>query len=291
MEHDLGRTEDIQSSIGVNRTVSTERLHHRLLARFRVIRVLHNDITVLQNRIDISVAALTGGTEISFVVCAYRTQGFPGFLRMNQNLIVLRFPEIQQRFQHLIFHLQDFQRLVHSFFTVTCHDCNRIAHISHMTVQDQAVIGTRLRIRLSRHRKTLLRYIFPGINCFNPGYFFCRCLLHALHDRVGMRAAQNLDDQAVLIDQIVHIDWLSCHQRHRVFFSHRLADCSHCFASFFHSRKFRIPLSCPSYPEQRQRFPARYSLISSSFGSGFSRNNARAFIINPGLQNPHCSAP
>lgn len=76
MEHDLDRTEDIQSSIGVNRTVSTERLHHRLLARFRVIRVLHNDITVLQNRIDIPVTALTGGTEISFVVCAYRTQGF-----------------------------------------------------------------------------------------------------------------------------------------------------------------------------------------------------------------------
>ena len=61
--------------------------------------------------------------------------------------------------------------------------------------------------------------------------------------------------------------------------------------SFLQTRKFWIPRSCPSYPEQRHRFPARYSFISSSFGNSFSRNNASAFIIMPGLQKPHCSAP
>lgn len=45
------------------------------------------------------------------------------------------------------------------------------------------------------------------------------------------------------------------------------------------------------YPVQRQRFPVRYAKISSSLGSSFSRNMAIAFIINPGLQKPHCSAP
>ena len=45
------------------------------------------------------------------------------------------------------------------------------------------------------------------------------------------------------------------------------------------------------YPVQRHRFPARYSLISSIEGFFNSRNIASTFIMNPGEQNPHCSAP
>src|SRR5699024_1586946 len=57
------------------------------------------------------------------------------------------------------------------------------------------------------------------------------------------------------------------------------------------------------YPVQRHRFPARYSLISSTSGtasdalpdfsafSSYSRIIASTFIMNPGEQNPHCSAP
>ena len=53
----------------------------------------------------------------------------------------------------------------------------------------------------------------------------------------------------------------------------------------------RFTMAGQTYPEHLQRFPARYSLISSSLGSGISLNNAIAFMIIPGLQNPHCSAP
>ena len=61
--------------------------------------------------------------------------------------------------------------------------------------------------------------------------------------------------------------------------------------SCFDSRYFLTARSWDIYPLQRHRLPARYSLISSSPGSGFSRKSASAFIIKPGLQKPHCSAP
>src|SRR5699024_891676 len=48
---------------------------------------------------------------------------------------------------------------------------------------------------------------------------------------------------------------------------------------------------CDIYPEQRHKLPDKYSKISSSVGSSNSRTIANTFIINPGLQNPHCSPP
>lgn len=37
--------------------------------------------------------------------------------------------------------------------------------------------------------------------------------------------------------------------------------------------------------------PARYSLMASSSGFLSSRSMASTFMMNPGLQNPHCSPP
>ena len=143
------------------------------------------------------------------------------------------------------------------------------------------------------------------------GLSLCCRLFHGFYDCIGMRTPQYLDNQTILRRQIIYINRLSGYQREGILFDHRLIHTAELIGSsrpvrfidmifsahdappccFFQARKFKIPRSCPSYPEQRQRFPARYSLISSSLGSGFSRNSAIAFIIIPGLQNPHCSAP
>ena len=75
-----------------------------------------------------------------------------------------------------------------------------------------------------------------------------------------------------------------------------------CIASFFRNGLLtffiRRPPSIVSMREMpecpaagpRSRNSGR-GLISSSVGYSFSRKRARAFMMKPGLQKPHCSAP
>ena len=62
-------------------------------------------------------------------------------------------------------------------------------------------------------------------------------------------------------------------------------------SALLHIQIFFTARSWDIYPLQRHKFPERYSLISSSSGSFNSFSIARTFIINPGLQKPHCSPP
>ena len=57
-----------------------------------------------------------------------------------------------------------------------------------------------------------------------------------------------LDDQAVLRDDIIHVDGLAGHKLHSVLFAHGLVHGFHWAASFpfFHAKKFKMPRSWPS---------------------------------------------
>ena len=169
-----------------------------------------------------------------------------------------------------------------------------------MPVQKQTIIWTHLRISLSRTGKTLLVLInvLPCIDRFNSRNEHRLVRIDFFDDRIRMRRAQKLYDQTIFRRNIIRIYRLTKKQFHCIFFTNCFIYFPHDASSFplssfvfFHPRKFKIPRNCPSYPEQRQRFPERYSLISFSSGCGFSRKSAMAFITNPGLQNPHCSAP
>ena len=77
-----------------------------------------------------------------------------------------------------------------------------------------------------------------------------------------MGAAQQLYHQRSLGGYVVQIDGLAQKQRHGVLFAqgvahHAIAFAAHCAPSFRLFKKLRMPRSCPSYPEQRHRLPAR----------------------------------
>ena len=250
VEHDLGRAEHIQASIGVNRAIGAEGLHHCLLAGFGMVYMIDHDITACQNSFDIAGAALIMGAEVALVVCPHRTQAFPVLLRVDKHRVILGGVVVQNRFQHLIFHLDELERLIHAFFVLAGHNGHHVAHKADMPVNDQTVIRAGFRIGLTRLRITagVLVYIFPRVDCFDTGHFFCCSSVDGFDDGVRVRRTQQLDDQAVLRDHIVHIDRLTGDQLHGVFLPKRFVDSLHSAASFcfFHARKFMMPRSCPS---------------------------------------------
>ena len=190
------------------------------------------------------------GTQVALVVGSHRAQGLPVVLRVHQNRVVLGGVEIHHRLQYLVLHLDELEGLVHALFVLTGHNGHHITHKTDVAVDDQSVTGACLREGLAclGVAGRILRHILPGEDGFNAGHL----LGHGRVDRpdhgVCMRRAQQLDDQAVLRDHIIHINGLSGDQLHRILFTEGFIDGTHSAASFcfFHARKFMMPRSWPS---------------------------------------------
>ena len=251
MEDDLRRAENVQTSIQINGAIRAECFHHGLLAGLGMVGVFNDDIAVCQHSFNVAVSLLTMGTKIAFVVGSNRAEGLPVFLRMDQNRVILGRVVIQNSVQHLVLHFDESEGLVHAFFVFAGHNGNDIAHKTDMAVDEQAVTGTGLRERLAclGIPGSILRDVFPGKNRLNARHLFGHRRIDGLDNRVGVGRAEQLDDEAVGRNEIVHVNWLARYQLHGIFFAVCFADGFHSAAScfcFFQARKFKIPRSWPS---------------------------------------------
>ena len=108
VEYDLGGADHVEASVSVDRTERPECLHHRLLTCLRVIDMVDHNIALPQYFLDISLSRFVMGAQISLIVRPDRNKTLPVVLRMHQDPVVLRLPEIKERFQDLVL---DFNKL------------------------------------------------------------------------------------------------------------------------------------------------------------------------------------
>ena len=250
MENDLGRAEHIQPSVSINGAIGAEGFHHGLLAGLGVVHMVDDHITPGQHSVDIAAAAFIMSAEVALVVGTHGGKAFPVILRVHKDRIILCGVEIQHGFQHLIIHFNELERLVHALFVLTGYDGHHVSHKADVAIDQQTVVGAGFRVGLAGLRVAagILRHILPSEDSFDAGHFFGNGGVDGADDGVCMGRAQQLDDQAVLRDEIIHIDRLAGDQLHRVFFAERFVDGFHCTPSFcfFHARKLMMPRSWPS---------------------------------------------
>ena len=247
MENDLGRAEHIQPAVSINGAIGAEGLHHGLLAGLGVVYMVNDHITSGQHSVDVAAAAFIMGAEVALVVSTHGGKAFPVILRVHKDGVILGGVEIQHSFQHLVVNLDKLECLVHALFIFTCYDGHHISHKTNMAVDEQTVVGTGFRVGLTSLcvAAGILRYVLPSKDSLDTGHFFRNGGVDAADDGVCMGRAQQLDDQAVLRDKVIHINRLAGDQLHCVFFAERFVDCFHCTPSFcfFHSRKLMMPRS------------------------------------------------
>ena len=163
-----------------------------------MIDAVDHNLAFLQGAVHIAVFLAAAGTQIASVIRAYRAETLPVILRMNQNLTVLCLPEVENRFQHLIFHLNQAESAVHRLLCLSRHDRSRIACKTQPLIQNQPVIGAGLRIRLPRHGKTLIRHILISQYTGDPVHLGGSLHIDFPNQRMSVRTPKHLDNQAVL---------------------------------------------------------------------------------------------
>ena len=213
MKWNLSGGHHIQAAVCIHIGVSAKRLHHGLLVCLRMVDTINHILAPFQRALHVAVFLSAASAQITFVIRSNRTEALPVFFRMDQNLVILRLPEIEDGFQDLILHLDEAKGVIHRFLGLARHDSGCISYKPHSPVQNQPVIGAGLRIRLACHGKTLIRHILISQYTGNPVHFGGGLHIDCLNQGMSVRTAEHLYNQAVLRRQIIRIDRLSRYQR------------------------------------------------------------------------------
>ena len=187
---------------------------------------VNHNITVPQHLLHISLAAAPARAEIALVVRSARDLCHPGLLRMHQHRIVLCLMRIEDRRKYIILHLDEPQRPVHTVRIRSCHDRHGISRKANVTVYNQTIAGTELRIGLSREREArhILGHILPGIDRLYPRNLPRELCMDLPDYRIGVRRAQELHHKAICRCDIFRVHRLSGDQLHRILFPYGTAD-------------------------------------------------------------------
>ena len=197
VENDLGGGDHMQPAVAVHLGVGAEGLHHRLAEGAGVVGAVQHDVAVGQHGLHVAVAVHLAGHQVAAVVAAHRAGRVPVLLRVDQDGVVLGGAEIQHRLQHLVFDLDQLHGAQGCLLGLGGDDGHRVARKPHMPVQDQPVIGGRLRVGLPRDGKPLFGHVLPGVHRHDAGHLQSKRGVDLLHDGVGVGRAQQLDHQRI----------------------------------------------------------------------------------------------
>ena len=162
--------------------------------------LVDNNIAFRQNLINLAVLDNLMGTQVALIVGTNRAVRLPGILRMHEHRVIQRCTEVKHCIQQLIFYFNQRQRLVDSLFRFAGNNRYNVTHKAYMTVEQQAVIGTRFGIGLACIGAALavLVHVLPGINCFDIRHLRCNSGVDAFNNCIRMRRTQHLDKQAIV---------------------------------------------------------------------------------------------
>ena len=187
----------MQAPVAVQLSIRAEGLHHGLVEGLRVIGALQDDVAVGEHRLDVAVGVSGRAHKVAFVVSAQVAEHMPVVLGMHERGIVLGGAEVQHGIEHVVGHLDARKGCLGRLLALGRHDSHHIAHIAHMTIDDQAVVGACLRIGLPRVAEALPRHVFPGVDVNHAGNLLRFRRVDIFHDGVGMRASQELHHKRV----------------------------------------------------------------------------------------------
>ena len=197
VEHDLRGRDHMQAPVAVQLSIRAEGLHHGLVEGLRVIGALQDDVAVGEHRLDVAVGVSGRAHKVAFVVSAQVAEHMPVVLGMHERGIVLGGAEVQHGIEHVVGHLDARKGRLGSLLVFRGDNRHHVAHIAHVAVDNQAVVGACLRIGLSRVAEALPRHIFPGVDVHHTGNLLRLRRVDVLHDGVGMGASQELHHKRV----------------------------------------------------------------------------------------------
>ena len=135
---------------------------------------------------------------------------------MDHDVVIECLGKVEQRLEHLIVDLNEFERLVGSLLSLGGDDRHLLVLVTDEVLENQAVVGTRLRIALAGNGKAPLGHVLVGVDTHDAGHLQGARRIDGADLGAGIRAALEFDDERAGGHHIARVDGTALEQGLRV---------------------------------------------------------------------------
>ena len=114
---------------------------------------------------------------------------------MDHDVVIECLGKVEQRLEHLVIDLDELERLVGGLLGLGGDDRHLLVLIAHEVLEDEAVVGTRLRIALAGDGKAALGHVLVGVDAHDAGHLQGARRIDGADLGAGIRAALEFDNE------------------------------------------------------------------------------------------------
>ena len=200
----------------VGRREGAEGLHGRGLRGLAGVGALKDDVALGEGLVQIAVITGTAAHQVARDVAALREHKGHVALGVDHDVVIECLGKVEQRLEHLVVDLDELERLVGGLLGFGGNDRHLLVLVTDEVLEDQAVVGTRLRIALTGDGKAALGYILIGVNAHHAGHLQGARRINGADLGAGIGAALEFDDERAGGHHIARVDGTTLEQRLRV---------------------------------------------------------------------------
>ena len=173
----------------VGRREGAEGLHGRGLRGLAGVGALKDDVTLGERLVQIAVIAGTAAHQIARDIAALREHKGHVALGVDHDVVIECLGKVEQRLEHLIVNLDELECLVGGLLGFGGNDRHLLVLVAHEVLEDQTIVGTRLRVALTGDGKAALGHVLIGVNAHHAGHFQGARRIDGADLGAGVRAA------------------------------------------------------------------------------------------------------
>ena len=200
----------------VGRREGTEGLHGRSLRGLASVGAGEDDVALGKRLVKVAIIAGTAAHQVASNVAALREHKGHVALGVNHDVVIECLGKVEQGLEHLIVDLDELERLVGGLLGLGSDDRHLLVLVTHEVLENQAVVGTRLRIALAGDGKAALGHILVGVNAHHAGHLQGARRIDGADLGARIRAALELNDERAGGHHIARVDGTALKQGLRV---------------------------------------------------------------------------
>ena len=200
----------------VGRRKGAEGLHGRGLRGLAGVSALKDDVALGEGLVQIAIIAGTAAHQVASNVAALREHKGHVTLGVDHDVVIECLGKVEQRLEYLVVDLDELECLVGGLLGLGGDDRHLLVLVAHEVLEDQAVVGTRLRIALAGNGKAALGHVLVGVDAHDTRHLQGARRIDGADLGAGIRAALELDDQGAGGNQVACVDGTPLEQGLRV---------------------------------------------------------------------------
>ena len=200
----------------VGRREGAEGLHGRGLRGLAGVGALKDDVALGEGLVQVAKVVDAAAHQVARDVAALREHKGHVALGVDHDVVIECLGKVEQRLEHLVVDLDELECLVGGLLGLGGDDRHLLVLIAHEVLEDQAVVGTRLRVALAGNGKAALGHVLVGVDAHDAGHLQGARRVDGADLGASVGAALELDDEGTRGHHIARVDGTALEQGLRV---------------------------------------------------------------------------